>query len=150
MPLILTLYQVAWRSSPLRKFCGAKSKPRPQLVESSGSSVCSVVLNQLRQCASTAALPPPLSESPAGLEPQAKPAALSFAAPEPAGACVPVPQSILMVALFWKTVSSAQPFQATLEIGENSPKFGARNDVPHAPLMVRASIGAQLNAILGL
>jgi hypothetical protein len=37
-----------------------------------------------------------------------------------------------------------------LEIWENSPKFGARNDCPQPPRMVRASIGFQLNASFAL
>ena len=31
-----------------------------------------------------------------------------------------------------------------------SAKLGARNDVPHEPLIVRSSMGIQLNATLGL
>ena len=45
-----------------------------------------------------------------------------------------------------------QPFHATLEIGENSPKLGARNEVAHEPRTVRprSSEISQLKATFGL
>src|SRR6266566_1199025 len=89
-------------------------------------------------CVSTAALPPPLSERPAGCELQAKPALNSFSEPEPATGFPFEPQATWMVALLEKTADgSPQPFHATLEIGENSPKFGARNEVPQVPRIIR-------------
>src|SRR5262247_98465 len=97
-----------------------------------------------------AALPPPLSERPAGCVSQPNPAAYSFAPPELAVGCPPTQRTAIW-ALFWYTpVGSPQPCQATLEIGEFSPKFGARNELPQPPRMVRSSIGDQLNPILGL
>src|SRR5712671_2092461 len=89
-----------------------------------------------------------------GCPAHAKPAACSFAAPEPAGASpVAGSQAMLMVALLEKRADgNPQPFHATLEIGENSPKLGARNEVPHEPRIVRprSSEISQLKATFGL
>ena len=62
-----------------------------------------------------------------------------------------------MLALFWNAAPppafcKPQPFHATFEIGENSPKLGARKDEPQEPLIVRpmSSETVQLNAAFGL
>ena len=56
-----------------------------------------------------------------------------------------------MVAAFWgKFWPKFQPCHATFETGENSPKFGARNDCPQPPRMVIASNGFQLKASFAL
>src|SRR5689334_20350221 len=45
---------------------------------------------------------------------------------------------------------SPKAFHAALTIAEFSPKFGARKEVPHPPLMVKSSIGDQLKPIFEL
>src|SRR5207302_7973441 len=131
---------------------GANWKPALQLVDNSGSRTCCSVLNQVRMPVSTAALPPPLSESPAGSAPQANPAFCNFLPPEPAGA-LPAVQRTLICELVWNCAApgallNPQPFHATFEIGENSPKFGARKDVPQEPRSMKpaSSDKSQLNA----
>src|SRR5262245_10312572 len=97
-----------------------------------------------------AARPPPLSERPAGCEPQPKPAANNFAPPELGVGRLLVQVTWICALLTKMLFGSPQPFQPTLEIGEFSPKFGARNELPQPPRMVRSSIGAQLNPTFGL
>src|SRR5207302_11204278 len=62
-----------------------------------------------------------------------------------------------MCELFWKAAApgalfNPQPFQATFDTGENSPKLGARKDEPHEPFSVSpiSSETVQLNAAFGL
>ena len=89
---------------------------------------------------------------------QAKPALNNFSAPDPGGGRpVAGSQDTTILALFWKNAESLRfcsphPFHATFEIGENSPKLGARNDEPQEPLIVRpiSSETVQLNAAFGL
>src|SRR5688500_11721488 len=75
-----------------------------------------------------------------------------FHAPEPSGGSSPpdIGQLALIGAVAGARPPRFQPAIATLERGESSPKTGARNDVPQVPRIVKSSIGAQLNATLGL
>src|SRR5262245_60447713 len=106
-----------------------------QFVAISGSSASSDRFTYLRQCASTAGLALPPTHIPAGSELQPKPALNSFSAPEPAGGRPVVGlQAIRVWTLLTKTpVGSPEAPKAKLITGENSPTFGALNDVPQAP-----------------
>src|SRR6267154_4270206 len=143
-------------SSPFKNVVGANWNPALQLVDNSGSRTCCSVLNQVRMPVSTAALPPPLRERSAGSASQPNPAFCNFFPPEPVGA-KPAVQRILIGELFWNCAAPGallkpQPFHATFEIGENSPKFGARKDVPQEPRSMNpaSSDNNQLNAAFGL
>src|SRR5262245_1922850 len=74
---------------------------------------------------------------------------ISFQAPEPSGGR-PVAQLASMSPCCCAKLPRFWPAMATLASGDNSPNTGARNDVPHVPLMVKSSTGAQLNATFGL
>src|SRR5262245_16259376 len=102
---------------------------------------------------STGTLPPPLYESPPRVAPHPMPAAglYSLAATEPAaGGTEPLHRMLRGRVFCGKFVPRFHPFQATLETGENSPKFGARNDWPQPPRIVSGSIGFQLNPTFAL
>ncbi len=74
----------------------------------------------------------------------------TFQAPDPTdGSVDPTVQPVLSCASPDASSPRFQPLIPTMS-GESSPSPGARNEVPHVPLMVRSSIGAQLNATLGL
>src|SRR6266850_4274793 len=133
----------------------------PQLVDSSGVKW----LQPWKPPARIGAAPPepPRKEMPPGvfsvlaqtlaLPGMPLPAELwTFQAPDPTGGKAPPltgqPVSIRAVVApraprFWALI-------ATLASGEISPNTGARKELPQAPRMVRSSIGAQLNATLGL
>src|SRR6266850_1629580 len=69
------------------------------------------------------------------------------------GKAPPAVQPAVMGAVVTPRVPTLNPWIMTFAYGETSPNVGARNDVPHAPLIVRPTVslnGAQLNAILGL
>src|SRR5215469_14277521 len=147
------LYQVAWTSSPLRNVryvAGDQSNPAAQLRDCSGCNCWPAVLTNWRQPATFGDLAPPLNDIPAGVELQAKPAANSFAEPEPATGCPPTHGMVMRLLLEKMAAGNPKPFHAELESNEFSPKFGARNEVPHPPLNVRSSTGDQLKPIFEL
>src|SRR6185503_19865133 len=71
----------------------------------------------------------------------------TFQAPDPTGGkLTPAVQPAVIGAVVCAKLPRFWPAIATLASGEISPNTGARNDVPHAPLMVRSSTGDQLKA----
>ena len=85
---------------------------------------------------------------PKGVFSEGFPVGLTFQAPEPTAGLVPV---VIDCVAQLGSVEFTQ-VMLVLVSGDNSPKLGARNDVPHEPLIVkpRSVIGVQLNATLGL
>src|SRR6266446_3357677 len=138
----------------------------PQLVDSSGVKW----LQAWKPPARIGAAPPepPRKEMPPGLFTEAatlQPVALLgiplppmplelwiFQAPESFGGKGPLgtEQPVSIAAVVAPNWPRFWPAIATLASGEISPNTGARNELPHAPRMVKSSNGAQLNATLGL
>src|SRR6187551_2176579 len=71
----------------------------------------------------------------------------TFHAPDPSGGKLPLAQPpIGWVSVARPRLAIFRPVMATLASGEISPNTGARNELPQVPRIVRASIGAQMNA----